>query len=99
MLKSLYWETSEQLAFRFNLKVFNEKINEIGRELPPDYKFEKPTLFLRGSKSDYILDEDFLMIEHHFPLGNIETISNAGHWLHAENPSDFYSSVMHFLNK
>lgn len=99
LLKSLYWETSEQLAFRFNLKVFNEKINEIGRELPPDYKFEKPTLFLRGSKSDYILDEDILMIEHHFPLGNIETISNAGHWLHAENPSDFYSSVMHFLNK
>ena len=26
MLKNLYWETSVQLSFRFNLPVFNEKI-------------------------------------------------------------------------
>lgn len=97
LLKSLYWKEKEQLAFRFNLEVFNTKIEEIGKALPSENKFEKPTLFLRGSKSDYILEEDFETIHNHFPNVKIQTISNAGHWVHAENPSDFYNKVSNFL--
>ena len=97
LLKNLYWETSVQLSFRFNLPVFNEKISEIGTALPFENHFDKPVLFLRGDKSDYILDADFETILHHFPLAIIKTISNAGHWLHAENPSVFYSQVEKFV--
>ena len=97
LLKNLYWATSEQLAFRFNLKVFNEKIETIGTALPFQNTFSKDTLFLRGDKSDYILDSDFETIYHHFPMAKIETIKNAGHWLHAENPKDFYSFVLDFI--
>ncbi|WP_338378460.1 alpha/beta fold hydrolase [uncultured Flavobacterium sp.] len=97
LLKSLYWKEKEQLAFRFNLDVFNKKIEEIGKALPESNKFEKPTLFLRGAKSDYILDSDFEIIHNHFPNVTIETISNAGHWLHAENPTDFYSKTINFI--
>ena len=97
LLKSLYWQTPEQLAFRFNLKVFNDKISEIGAALPIDNHFNKPTLFLRGDKSDYILDADFETIYHHFPMAKIITIPNAGHWLHAENPKAFYYEVEKFI--
>jgi len=97
LLKSLYWETPGQLAFRFNLPVFNSKIEQIGKALPAENKFEKPTLFLRGANSNYILDEDFETIHYHFPAVKIETISNAGHWLHAENPNDFYNKTINFL--
>ena len=97
LLKNLYWETPDQLAFRFNLPVFNEKISEIGTALPFENHFNKPVLFLRGDKSDYILDSDFETILHHFPLAIIKTISNAGHWLHVENPSVFYSEVEKFV--
>lgn len=97
LLKSLYWKEPEQLAFRFNLDVFNEKISKVGSALDSDLRFEKPTLFLRGEKSSYILDADFLGIEYHFPKAKIVTISNAGHWLHAENPNDFLNSVLSFL--
>jgi pimeloyl-ACP methyl ester carboxylesterase len=81
------------------LKVFNEKISEIGKALGPENKFDKPALFLRGENSDYILDQDLIAIEHHFPLAILETIKNAGHWLHAENPTDFYNTVLAFLKK
>jgi pimeloyl-ACP methyl ester carboxylesterase len=54
-------------------------------------------LFLRGDKSDYILDSDFETIYHHFPSASIKTIKNAGHWLHAENPKDFLSTVLDFI--
>jgi esterase len=97
LLKNLYWQEPSQLAFRFNLKVFNKEINEIGKALPFNNYFEKETLFLRGDKSDYILDSDFETILHHFPKAKIETISNAGHWLHAENPTDFFKKTIHFL--
>lgn len=97
LLKSLYWKEKEQLAFRFNLAVFNKKIEEIGKALPASSQFSKPTLFLRGSKSNYILDADFETIQQHFPNVKIETISNAGHWLHAENPKDFYTETLNFL--
>ena len=99
LLKSLYWKTPEQLAFRFNLNVFNKKIETIGTALPFENTFSKPTLFLRGDKSDYITDADFETILHHFPSSRIETVKNAGHWLHAENPVDFYDFVIHFLKK
>ena len=97
LLKNLYWETPDQLGFRFNLPVFNEKISEIGTALPFENHFDKPVLFLRGDKSDYILDADFETILHHFPLAIIKTIPNAGHWLHAENPAAFYFEVEKFV--
>lgn len=97
LLKNLYWVEPGQLGFRFNLKVFNEKISEIGTALPIESHFNKSTLFLRGDKSDYILDSDFETIYYHFSEAKIISISEAGHWLHAQNPKDFYSEVEKFI--
>ncbi|OJX50265.1 MAG: alpha/beta hydrolase [Flavobacterium sp. 38-13] len=97
LMKSLYWIEPGQLAFRFNLPVFNEYIDNIGEALPENALFEKPTLFVRGGNSNYIKDEDFEMIRRHFPNSEIKTIPNAGHWLHAENPKDFYSESIQYL--
>jgi len=98
LLKSLYWQEPGQLAFRFNLAVFNKNINEIGKSLPENAVFNKPTLFIRGGNSNYILDEDFENIKNPFPNSKIETIPNVGHWLHAENPKLFYEISSSFLN-
>ena len=98
LMKNLYWLEPGQLAFRFNLAVFNYKMDEIGVALPDDLVFEKPTLFIRGGNSRYILDNDFENIKKHFPKASITTIENAGHWLHAENPTAFYQRVISFVN-
>ena len=97
LMKNLYWVEPGQLAFRFNLAVFNHKMDEIGVPLPDNLVFDKPTLFIRGGNSNYILDSDFENIKKHFPIAIIETIPNAGHWLHAENPAEFYKKVTSFL--
>ncbi len=97
LLKSLYWQEPGQLAFRFNLSVFNVKIEEIGKSLPDNTVFTAPTLFIRGGNSNYILDGDFEKISKHFPNSSIETIQDVGHWLHAENPILFYEIVSKFL--
>lgn len=97
LLKSLYWKESDQLDYRFNINYLNENIDEIGKELSSGKSFEKNTLFLRGSNSNYILDEDILEIQSHFPKMILKTVSNSGHWLHAENPNEFYEYVINFL--
>jgi pimeloyl-ACP methyl ester carboxylesterase len=98
-MKSLYWKEPGQLAFRFNLDVFNRKIEEVGTTLPPNAIFEKPTLFIRGGNSKYILDTDLPEIKKHFPNLELATIPNAGHWLHAENPKMFFEETARFLTK
>lgn len=97
LMKNLYWIEPGQLAFRFNLPVFNAKIEVIGEALPENATFEKPTLFIRGGNSRYILETDLPKIKQHFPNFQLATIPNAGHWLHAENPKMFFEETSNFL--
>lgn len=99
LMKSLYWKEPGQLAFRFNLEVFNKQIENIGEALSEDAIYDKLTLFIKGGNSNYIKDEDIDNIKHHFPKAKIEVIENAGHWLHAENPKDFYQKTISFLQE
>ncbi len=97
LLKNLYRKNKNELGLRINLPVLSEKIEEVGVALPENTVFKCDTLFLGGEKSDYIEPMDELLIKNHFPKAKIRTISKAGHWLHAENPDEFYDNVMNFL--
>ncbi len=97
LLKSTYWKEKGVMDFRFNLKALTEHNIEVGQPLPSFTTFNGDTLFLRGSKSQYIGKDDEPLIAAHFPKAMIETIDNAGHWLHAENPKDFYNKAVDFL--
>ncbi len=97
LLKNLYWVDKGQLGLRINLQSLKANVSEVGEALPVHASFDKDTLFLRGDRSEYIGVEDESIIARHFPNSNIETISNAGHWLHAENPLEFYNTVAEFV--
>ena len=98
LLKNLYWVEKGQLGLRINLEVLKEEVAEVGEPLPSYLRFEKDTLFLRGDRSEYIGVDDENIILNQFPKAKIATISNAGHWLHAENPKDFFKSVIEFIS-
>ncbi|UMB62227.1 alpha/beta fold hydrolase [Lutibacter sp. A80] len=98
MLKNVHRKTKDQLGFRFNLHSLTENNDEVGAALPSFTHFEGETLFLKGEKSDYITENEVGLIEAHFPNSKIVTVKNAGHWLHAENPKQFYSEVVSFLS-
>ena len=97
LLKNVYWKEKGQLAYRFNLESLTENNPEIGEALPSFTVFDKETLFLSGEKSDYITQNEIPIIEAHFPNSKIVAIKNAGHWLHAENPKQFYKEVCGFF--
>ena len=97
LLKNLYWIEKGKLAWRMNLKQIENNIEEILKEINIGNS-ELNTLFLRGELSNYILKGDFQNIQTAFPNGEIKTIKNVGHWLHAENPNEFYKQVDKFIN-
>lgn len=97
LLKNVYHIEEGKYAFRFNLKTLTDTYNDMVGGNLTDGVFDKPTLFLRGEKSDYIQDSDFALIRKHFPNSEIKTIPNSGHWVHAENPKAFFDFVVEFL--
>ncbi|MEM9141792.1 MAG: alpha/beta fold hydrolase [Bacteroidota bacterium] len=98
LLKNLYRREENQFALRCNLEVLRHKMPEIGGNIDRTDRFEGATLFLRGDRSTYISDGDEEAIRTHFPVAILDTITNAGHWLHAENPLEFLKKSLEFLN-
>ncbi len=97
LLKNVYRKNKDQLGYRFNLKSLTENNNKIGKALPTDAFYNKKVLFIKGSNSDYITERDELEIKIPFPNAKIIEIKNAGHWVHAENPKEFFREVTAFL--
>ncbi|SMD08592.1 alpha/beta fold hydrolase [Primorskyibacter flagellatus] len=60
--------------------------------------FDKPTLFLSGSDSDYVLPEHRSTIRDLFPKARFAKVTGAGHWLHAEKPREFEASARAFFD-
>lgn len=55
---------------------------------PSKVRFERPALFVRGTKSRYVPDESLPVIGEFFPLFQMADI-DAGHWVISESPEAF----------
>ena len=97
LLKNLYWVEKGRLGLRMNLPALMSNVEEVGKALDVDSLYEGPSLFLKGERSDYIQELDEILIKRHFPEALVAEVRAAGHWLHAENPAEFYQNVMNFL--
>ena len=99
LTKNLYWTDDKKLDWRFNLKTLSEKYEEFVSNAIKFGVYSGETLFIAGEKSHYILPQDEFQIKQQFPNSSVVTIKNAGHWVQAENPTDFNEVVKNFLLK
>ncbi|MVM35757.1 alpha/beta fold hydrolase [Spirosoma sp. HMF4905] len=97
LLKNLYRNEQGKFDWRINIPVIERELHGIGEELINPKIVTEPTLFMRGSESPYILDEDIPVIKRIFPNAQIETIQGAGHWVQAEKPVEFVEVLMKFI--
>jgi esterase len=95
LLKNLMRD-GDHWAWRMNLQTIADCYDEM-RAAPNSTPYAGPTLFVRGGNSSYIRDDNRVGIMRQFPDARIETIANAGHWLHAEYPAIFNEIVRGFL--
>jgi pimeloyl-ACP methyl ester carboxylesterase len=83
-------------------------LDVIGRDLPalagwPEAvadaaaPYEKPTVWVAGERSDYVLPEYADAMARLFPHVRKVTIKGAGHWVHSEQPEVFLGILRRFL--
>lgn len=60
--------------------------------------YHGPTLFISGAKSPYVKTEDKISLKMSFPTTDFAVVPEAGHWVHAENPSGFMAVLKQFLS-
>ena len=96
LMKNLYWK-DDALSWRFNIEALANHLPEIGTEVISSSAYLGETLFLRGALSKYIGVDDERAIQGLFPKAQIETIADAGHWLHAERPKEFLQAFLAFI--
>lgn len=95
LLKNLA-RTPEGFVWRINLGSLERNIERLGEGMQYDGKYEGPSLFLTGSRSDYYEAGDERLVFNYFPEATFDTL-DTGHWVQAEKPQEFVEKVLAFL--
>ncbi|WP_185853337.1 alpha/beta fold hydrolase [Blattabacterium cuenoti] len=97
--KCTHRQKDGKLGFRFFLFGIEKNYDCLIRQKIENGSYNGPSLFLRGENSDYLLPKDYDSILNLFPKAEILTIKKAKHWIHVDNPLDFYKKINIFLKK
>ncbi len=84
-------EGSAVQKFRVPLDILGKALSHLGDfpfKDPNAARYEKPALFVRGTKSKYVPDEVIPAIGQFFPRFELADI-DAGHWVISEKPEEF----------
>jgi pimeloyl-ACP methyl ester carboxylesterase len=97
LLKNLGRGDAGQLFWKINLRDLARNYWHLREPVAGNVPYPGPALFIRGGKSKYLLPEDEPLIRQWFPAAQIQTIPEAGHWVHADQPAEFLRLVLNFL--
>lgn len=97
LLKNLVPEGSTW-RWRLNLEALHAGLKDI-LEFPFSGIYPRPTLFIGGARSHYLLPEYHAAIHERFTQNRMVLLKDAGHWLHAEQPDAFRETVQAFLQR
>ena len=99
ILKNLHRLEKGRLGWRLNTEAISNNLELIFEGISGQKVFDKPVLFVKGSLSDYILDDDIPLIKNYFPDANLIAIEGASHWVHSDKPEELCTALSVFLGK
>jgi pimeloyl-ACP methyl ester carboxylesterase len=99
LLKNLTRKKTGGYQWKMNLPVIYENYSKVLANIEVDSIVENPTLFIKGGKSEHILQEDMPNIKNIFPAATLENIEKAGHWVHADAPLETLALLKDFLDE
>jgi pimeloyl-ACP methyl ester carboxylesterase len=99
LLQNLLRE-EDGFRWRANLDVLADAMPDLMTFPTRDYdRFSGKALFLAGANSDYVRPDHRDAIKTLFPSADIRMIADAGHWVHAEQPTAFLAHLQDFLER
>ncbi|MDA3822966.1 MAG: alpha/beta fold hydrolase [Bacteroidales bacterium] len=103
LLKNLTRNKEKKFCWKINLPALKANLDEILNGPDTSAYLQNggvigfPTIFIRGENSDYIKAEHHDVIQKLFPIAEIVSVPNSGHWVHAEQPDLLVKTVKYFL--
>ena len=83
--------------YKSNIKILRKTYSNVTSSINFHKEYRKGVLFIKGENSDYIDSENLKITSKLFPKYKLTEIKNAGHWIHHENPDDFFSICLNYL--
>lgn len=99
LLKNVTHNQDGKFEWGIDLQAIHDNYPEINRGIESRTRFDKPVLFIRGERSDYVTERDTGAIRRMFPYSKIVTVPGVGHWVHAEARRRFARIVVAFLGQ
>jgi esterase len=99
LMKNIARVPSGGFQWRIDLASIAKNYDQLIKPIIAAGSYDKPALFVRGGRSDYIAETDLPSIRATFTRAEFVTIATAGHWVHAEAPDEFLQNLTAFLNK
>lgn len=97
ILKNLDRKKDGSFSWKLNVEAIEKAIEKVGEGIEGNVRFNGASLFIAGSKSDYITEKDHDIIREYFPKALVMSVKDAGHWVHAEKPNELGEMVLGFL--
>jgi esterase len=98
LMKNIARGPSAGFQWRIDLDSIAKNYDQLTKPIIAAASYDKPALFVRGGRSDYIADTDLPSIRALFTRAELVTIETAGHWVHAEATDEFLRILTEFLN-
>lgn len=105
LMKNIKRDSEKKFIWALNLEALNNNLKDIldgfsGKEVDSNItSIGFPVLFIKGANSDYILEDDKEEIEDIFPYAQFQSIKDAGHWLHVEQPEQLLKVLINFIER
>jgi esterase len=90
-------KSDEHFIWRINLAALKANYPAMQQAVCTSAFYDKPCLFIRGERSDYVQENDIAQIKSHFTQAQFASLPT-GHWVHAEQTQAFIEVVQTFLN-
>lgn len=99
LLLNLRLGSAQPNGWRIGLSELSDAMPAIEGWEPVAGQYGGPALFLSGSRSHHVPEDTQPAIRALFPAAVFETVSDAGHWLHVDNPAGFIAAIVPFLDE
>ncbi len=86
------------LSWKINLAALYHNYQHLLEPVCENFVSHTPCCIIRGSRSNYVTDQDEGLIRTIYPNLEFCTIEQAGHWVHADAPETFLTKVSEFLS-
>lgn len=99
LLKNAGRDARGGFRWKSNIRGLWENYERLAVAVRGEEPCDRPALFIRGGKSEFVPTEDIALIRRLFPRAEICTLAGAGHWVHADEPEAVMALVLEFLRR